>query len=936
MKPNFALNLSHEGISLLHRAKTGWLHVGGVALDDSDLNEQLRILRRTAADLDSGGLTTKLVIPNSQVLYTKIEAPGPDTTARISQIRDGLIGLTPYDVNELVFDWRVSGTQAHVAVVARETLQEAEAFAAEFRFNPVSFVAMPVNGTFDGEPFFGPAEHAASLLENGETIEPDVARMTVLGPYTGGGPGSNTEPQAADQAPKPAAPKEDSAAAVRPDATSDPKPKPSKKADPAAKPPADATPAEGSDPKPPAPQSVTDTAPSQQPVTFTSRRSASPPLAKAPAGTESDPVTPPLPRPRIVPQAPDTTAEPGPDDEDVPELPAWRSANRRDTTPMLMTAAHTADVDDPGDRRRPPRKKTLAVGAALAGTLGKLGQGAAANLRAPDEPQLDTAGTAARAEAEALTVFGERGRGKIRGKPQYLGLILTVLLLLALAVLALWSTYFLNERRGALPGPEEAAPQISKVEPAQPAISSPAPLDIPVPSAPTPTPATDSASETTPPAEPIGAASQQALGEIPAPGTPGNDSDAATLIESLDPEEIADLPVQTALLEDPSGSLLESPAPDRVTSPPPTLAEAQASYAATGIWPRDPEPLPEQAGGGDLEDIYVASIDPAVSSLDAVALPPEGSLLNDLTPVSLRPPAELGRVYELDARGLVRATPDGALTPEGVRIFSGLPQVVPGPRPGSDTADAAPPATDTTVEAASEQPAAAGAPVVNDPAREALRQIRPRLRPDTLQESNERSRLGGFSRSELATIRPTMRPPSVREAATSEQPQLAQADTTASDPEAETASATDLAVAASLSPKVRPTDFSSRVSRALEEIARNDARVSPPPAAAPPPAAPAPAPAQEVAAARVPSIPSSASVARQATQQSAIHLRDINLVGVYGSPSNRRALVRLKSGRFVKVEVGDRVDGGRVAAIGSDELRYVKGGRNITLKMPKG
>ena len=92
----------------------------------------------------------------------------------------------------------------------------------------------------------------------------------------------------------------------------------------------------------------------------------------------------------------------------------------------------------------------------------------------------------------------------------------------------------------------------------------------------------------------------------------------------------------------------------------------------------------------------------------------------------------------------------------------------------------------------------------------------------------------------------------------------------------------------------------------------------------------------QVAAAVVPSIPSRASVTRAATEENAIRLNAVNLIGVYGSPSDRRALVRLKSGRYVKVEVGDRVDGGRVAAIGADELRYVKGGRNITLKMPRG
>lgn len=85
-----------------------------------------------------------------------------------------------------------------------------------------------------------------------------------------------------------------------------------------------------------------------------------------------------------------------------------------------------------------------------------------------------------------------------------------------------------------------------------------------------------------------------------------------------------------------------------------------------------------------------------------------------------------------------------------------------------------------------------------------------------------------------------------------------------------------------------------------------------------------------------PSIPSNTSVARAATEENAINLRRINLIGVYGQPSSRSALVRLSNGRYVKVSVGDRLDGGRVAAIGESQLRYVKGGRNMTLQMPRG
>jgi type IV pilus biogenesis protein PilP len=90
----------------------------------------------------------------------------------------------------------------------------------------------------------------------------------------------------------------------------------------------------------------------------------------------------------------------------------------------------------------------------------------------------------------------------------------------------------------------------------------------------------------------------------------------------------------------------------------------------------------------------------------------------------------------------------------------------------------------------------------------------------------------------------------------------------------------------------------------------------------------------ELAAATAPRIPSSANVAKQATIRNAINLRDMNLIGVYGTSSQRYALVRNPNGRYVKVEVGDRLDGGRVAAITASELRYEKRGRMVVLALP--
>lgn len=127
--------------------------------------------------------------------------------------------------------------------------------------------------------------------------------------------------------------------------------------------------------------------------------------------------------------------------------------------------------------------------------------------------------------------------------------------------------------------------------------------------------------------------------------------------------------------------------------------------------------------------------------------------------------------------------------------------------------------------------------------------------------------------------------------------------------------ATEESSATSLRPRPRPASLAARIEQARQAAAAEpvhaDQRMSIP-------------------------IPSTASVARAATETNQISLRKVNLIGVYGSPGDRRALVRLANGKYRKVEVGDRLDGGQVAAIGDNELHYVKRGRTVVLKMPGG
>jgi hypothetical protein len=156
-----------------------------------------------------------------------------------------------------------------------------------------------------------------------------------------------------------------------------------------------------------------------------------------------------------------------------------------------------------------------------------------------------------------------------------------------------------------------------------------------------------------------------------------------------------------------------------------------------------------------------------------------------------------------------------------------------------------------------------------------------------------------------------------------------------------------LAVAISRKPAARPARSSPVTGEGAISLAAADASLVPETASRVPdaPAKPADTAASddpaaveldepEVASA-APSIPTRASVAKKATFKNKINLSKVNLIGVFGTASNRTAMVRQSNGRFVKVEVGDRIDGGRVAAISDRELQYVKNGTTLTLGLPK-
>ena len=380
------------------------------------------------------------------------------------------------------------------------------------------------------------------------------------------------------------------------------------------------------------------------------------------------------------------------------------------------------------------------------------------------------------------------------------------------------------------------------------------------------------------------------------------------------PVALTGLPVGVPDAPDPADSLAPEVAD---TAAPAALADRDPSDAPILVAAPAKPAAPVTEG---TEAIYLASIDPITRASDAISLPTALALVDRPRPAVPLAPAPAGTTFDIDETGLVRATTDGAFTPDGIVVTQGRPPLLP----------PAPPARAAELE------------LVPTATAEALPSLRPRDRPDDLVERSERASLGGRTREEMADVRPAPRPLSEQAVAEAAQP---------------AAAPSDLAVAASLLPRVRPADLATRAATSAAIAAALAAPV--PAAPAPAAAAPAPqqapvatAPARQVAAApppaddyddgepeavaAAPNIPTSASVARQATISNAIRLRDINLIGVYGTDRDRRALVRLANGRYQKVKVGDRLDGGQIAAIGRDQLRYTKGGRNFTLTVPSG
>jgi hypothetical protein len=476
----------------------------------------------------------------------------------------------------------------------------------------------------------------------------------------------------------------------------------------------------------------------------------------------------------------------------------------------------------------------------------------AAPAAAPAKPQP--------APSRSFGGINARKSAPVRGKPRYLGLIMTAVLLLVLALIAAWSTSLAFRDEGQTGTETATAPD--------------APTD-----------------------------------ELPAP-------EDEMLADMQDPEALA---ADRALSEGETGSAVTTAAPD---APLPVTTDGT------------PAPVPSE---DKQDEIFLAAMDQAPAAPDPLSLP-EPDARGDPQPVAQVAPPPFGTVYQFDANGLIVPTPNGIITPEGVRLFAGKPPVVPTSRPESVRAAAA---AISGADPASVLPEALATdqPFPSDPA---LSQFRPKARPQGLAPvAPDDASLAPAADSRFASLRPKARPVAIIAAGDAARAASAAASLTAQGQAAtETAAlvtpTSKMAVAISRKPEARPRDLSRAVEAAVAAATR-----APEPEPEPAPKGNGKDEAHEAddepeLASASPRIPSNASVAKQATFKNAINLGKTNLIGVYGTNSKRYAMIRTENGRYKKVKVGDKIDGGKIQAITANEVRYQKGSRLVTLAMPKG
>jgi len=926
MKPDFALSLSFDGITLLHRTKPGWNIIGTAKLDSAALESDVADIRRKALSLDSRADNVKLVIPNEQIKFIKLLRPdGAQSNDIEAVILDHLQGATPYHVSELRFDWIASKNDLYVAAVAIETLQEAENFAETHSFKPLGNVAIPPKDSFIGEAFFGTALGGQQQMEWYDQ-EIDIS--------------PSPSPEALLKiAPKPLPPEP-------PIARNKGRITAQKKA---------------ANPDPKQPRLST------QLTKQINEEAENVPVSLNDLGTAF---------PRILSQIEGKLE--GQEQADKPTV--------FDVDETRITANAASPSADPILKRHGFEHKvtTEKIRNVLRHTKKRLSAGVSA-LRAVLKTLLQTALRQTKMAGVGATQFIKICKHKLfvegvvplvqRLQPILRKYVLKardwglpVMLLSASVLLAGFTATYFIVTRSADPSTDLAL----KVE----TVSADADADAdkkidvlrsiqelsPAPEAERRRGLTGLEGFTTTDTQ----AKAEVFSETPLLGLSELQTSAG-----FDLSIVEKLPMKRALsrldsLATPSSTRtrngtelapeakIEIPqtarssqlnTPEFIPNGPMTPEELRRVYVSTGVWSMAPK-APYQASTKALEDLYIASIDADIRAHDPVILQSPDEFLTDST-------KDLAIPLLKKAKPLGLATGDPAiempnepsaktLVSPNINALRVLPDVT--LRPPSMAPQPLAELTPSIITQDSNKTAISQPDAL--PSIDALTRLDPpsvtgfgNQATDPIFENAATENAENQSSETNPTSELVSKPPSVsseEDAIASTDPQTPQAPEPAIDmlaqsrplirPQALVAAlrakekAFEEALNTSIRPKIRP---------ALTEIAQSDTLISRLFSAL-----------DEGDEANVDSPiadePSSARVSERATLEKGLNLRKVNLLGTYRFGNSRKALILMPNGSKRMVKVGDRLDGGQVAAIDEEELRYIKSGLNIILSMPSG
>ena len=922
MKPDFALSLSFDGITLLHRTKPGWNIIGTAKLDSAALESDVADIRRKALSLDSRADNVKLVIPNEQIKFIKLLRPdGAQSNDIEAVILDHLQGATPYHVSELRFDWIASKNDLYVAAVAIETLQEAENFAETHSFKPLGNVAIPPKDSFIGEAFFGTALGGQQQMEWYDQ-EIDIS--------------PSPSPEALLKiAPKPLPPEP-------PIARNKVHIKAQQKV---------------ANPDPKQPRLST------QLTKQINEEAENVPVSLNDLGTAF---------PRILSQI-----EGKLEGQEQADKPKVFDSNETRTTPDAASLSADPILKSYGFEHKVTTEKIRNV---LRHTKKRLSAGVSA-LRAVLKTLLQTALRQTKMAGVGATQFIKICKHKLfvegvvplvqRLQPILRKYVLKardwglpVMLLSASVLLAGFTATYFIVTRSADPSTDLAL----KVE----TVSADADKKIDV---------LRSIQELSPAPE-----AERRRGLTGLEGFTTTDTQAKAEVFSETPllglselqtsagfdlSIVEKLPMKRALsrldsLATPSSTRtrngtelapeakIEIPqtarssqlnTPEFIPNGPMTPEELRRVYVSTGVWPMAPK-APYQASTKALEDLYIASIDADIRAHDPVILQSPDEFLTDST-------KDLAIPLLKKAKPLGLATGDPAiempnepsaktLVSPNINALRVLPDVT--LRPPSMAPQPLAELTPSIITQDSNKTAISQPDAL--PSIDALTRLDPpsvtgfgNQATDPIFENAATENAENQSSETNPTSELVSKPPSVsseEEAIASTDPQTPQAPEPAIDmlaqsrplirPQALVAAlrakekAFEEALNTSIRPEIRP---------ALTEIAQSDALISRLFSAL-----------DEGDEANVDSPiadePSSARVSERATLEKGLNLRKVNLLGTYRFGNSRKALILMPNGSKRMVKVGDRLDGGQVAAIDEEELRYIKSGLNIILSMPSG